>query len=159
MELVKGAKQVPRAGGQAADEAPSDETPKPGNRLEAIEQVMDCYNQTFSGLWARPLRLTPDRKAKIKARLSTYTVEEICQAIKNIRASPFHCGENDSGKIYATPEFICRNDGMVDKWLNTKAPKGEDETESVVSDRDAYLAEVERRQAELEALMKARGET
>lgn len=153
---TSGTKQVPHVGGQAADASRSPRSPK--ETVSDEQRVMDCYNQTFSGLWARPLRLTPDRKAKIKARLSTYTADEICQAIKNIRASPFHCGENDSGKIYATPEFVCRNDGMVDKWLNTKAPKGEGEPERVVTDEAAYLAEVERRQAEVEALMRG-GET
>ncbi len=85
---------------------------------EFCQQVIDFYNEQFKGLWKRPLQLTNDRKAKIKARRKRFTLEQLRQAIVNIRASPFHCGENDRGVVYATPEFIFRNDGMVDKWLN-----------------------------------------
>jgi len=91
---------------------------------------MDCYNELFADLWARPLRLTPERRAKIKARLKSYSVEEICQAIRNIRASPYHCGENEGGKVYATPEFICRNDSTVDKWLKSVSVRRADATEN-----------------------------
>lgn len=82
--------------------------------------VMEHYNRVFKELWARPLKLTDDRRQKIKARLRSFRCEELCRAIDNIRASPFHCGDNDSGKVYATPEFIFRNDGQVDKWLKVK---------------------------------------
>jgi len=86
---------------------------------------MDEYNRIFAGLWSRPLTLTADRKRKIQARLKTFTVDELVMAMKNIRASPFHCGENDRGQVYATPEFIFRNDGQVDKWLKMEVkPSG-----------------------------------
>lgn len=82
------------------------------------EEVVDFYNQTFQGLWKRPLLLTDDRKGKILARRKRFPLDDLKQAIVSIRASPFHCGENDKNLVYATPEFIFRNDGMVDKWLN-----------------------------------------
>jgi len=80
--------------------------------------VMDEYNRIFAGCWKRPLQLTPDRRAKIQARLKRFTVQDLVAAMINIRASPFHCGENDRGQVYATPEFIFRNDAQVDKWRN-----------------------------------------
>lgn len=128
VELVGGTKIVPHVGGAENGNGPADEGEPEASSESAREQkgrcapdleqeVMDCYNEVFAGLWARPLRLTPERRAKIRARLKSYSVEEICQAIRNIRASPYHCGENEGGKVYATPEFICRNDSTVDKWL------------------------------------------
>jgi len=88
-----------------------------GKKDDRPRLIMDYYNQVFSGLWARPLRLTRERRAKIKARLRTFSVNELMAAISNIRQSAFHCGENDKGRVYATPEFIFRNDSQVDKWL------------------------------------------
>lgn len=88
-----------------------------GKKDDRLRQIMDYYNQVFTGLWARPLRLTRERRAKIKARLRTFSADELMTAISNIRQSAFHCGENDKGRVYATPEFIFRNDSQVDKWL------------------------------------------
>ncbi len=104
----------------------SDETPKDPARF-----VMDEYNRIFAGCWKRPLQLTPDRRAKIRARLKRFTVQDLVAAMINIRASPFHCGENDRGQVYATPEFIFRNDGQVDKWLKMEVkPNGRSGTAS-----------------------------
>ena len=96
---------------------------KNGNNSEDVQRVMDEYNRIFAGLWSRPLTLTADRKRKIQARLKTFTVDELVTAIQNIRASPFHCGDNDRGQVYATPEFIFRNDGQVDKWLKMEVKR------------------------------------
>jgi len=104
---------------------------KNGNNSEDAQRVMDEYNRIFAGLWARPLALTADRKRKIQARLKTFTVDELITAMQNIRASPFHCGENDRRQVYATPEFIFRNDGQVDKWLKMEVkPSGRSGTDS-----------------------------
>lgn len=88
--------------------------------IDDVSAIMEHYNRVFAGLWVRPLKLTKDRRQKIKARLKLFNCEELCGAINNIRTSSFHCGENDAGKVYATPEFIFRNDGQVDKWLKVK---------------------------------------
>lgn len=90
------------------------------NLNEQAKRVMDEYNRIFQACWKRPLQLTPDRLAKIKARLKRFSVEELITAMESIRASPFHCGDNDRGQVYATPEFIFRNDAQVDKWLKVK---------------------------------------
>ena len=81
---------------------------------------MDFYNQEFHGLWKGPLRLTKERERQIKARLKSFTVEELKTAITNLRQSAFHCGENDKERIYGTPEYLFKNDSQVDKWLNEK---------------------------------------
>ncbi len=100
--------------GENTQEKTQEETKKP----DLAKVVMDEYNRIFAGCWKRPLQLTPDRRAKIQARLKQFTVEDLVTAMINIRASPFHCGENDRGQVYATPEFIFRNDAQVDKWRN-----------------------------------------
>src|SRR5690606_40417559 len=89
------------------------------------------YFLMFAVLRARHITLTAYRKRKIQARLNSFTVDELVTAMQNIRASPFHCGENDRGQVYATPEFIFRNDGQVDKWLKMEVkPNGRSGTAS-----------------------------
>lgn len=90
---------------------------------EQVQQVFDFYKQTFGDMFKR-LTLTKGRRDKIIARLkSGYSVEEICTAIKNIRQSSFHCGDNDKHMFYATLEFICRNDENLEKWINADISK------------------------------------
>jgi hypothetical protein len=91
---------------------------------EQVNQIFDFYKQTFDGYFKR-LTLTNGRKTKIEARLKAgYTVDDICTAIKNIRKSAFHCGDNDKHMFYATLEFICRNDETLEKWINADKTMG-----------------------------------
>lgn len=89
----------------------------------APQTIMDFYNQEFEGLWKGPLRLTRERERQIKARLKSFTLEELKIAITNLRQSTFHCGNNDKERVYGTPEYLFKNDSQVDKWLNEKAQK------------------------------------
>ncbi|MCX6090821.1 MAG: hypothetical protein NTX88_10725, partial [Candidatus Atribacteria bacterium] len=63
----------------------------------------------------RKLRFTRERECQIRARLKSFTVEELKEAMINLRRSSFHCGNNDKEKVYATPEFLFRNDSQVDR--------------------------------------------
>ena len=85
--------------------------------------LLILFNQEFEGLWKGPLRLTKERERQIKARLKSFTVEELKAAITNLRQSTFHCGNNDKERVYGTPEYLFKNDSQVDKWLNEK-PRG-----------------------------------
>ena len=109
---------------------PNIDTHKANNTKTKIHQsnpvpqtIMDFYNQEFEGLWKGPLRLTKEREQKIKARLKSFTLEELKIAITNLRQSTFHCGINDKERVYGTPEYLFKNDSQVDKWLNEKAQK------------------------------------
>jgi biotin operon repressor len=83
------------------------------------QEVFDYYVSVFYGFYPRGITLTKERKAKIQSRLKAgYTIDDIKLAIDNIRQSPFHCGDNDKGKVYATIEFICRNDAKLEEWMN-----------------------------------------
>jgi len=85
---------------------------------EDIYNIFDHYCEVFAGLYTR-LTLTEKRKGHINARLlEGYTVQQIKQAISNIRTSSFHCGENDKNMMYATIEFICRNSENLERWIN-----------------------------------------
>ena len=95
-------------------------TPR-GPTVEQVREVMSHFNRRFvPSVWAKPLALTKERADKIRARLQTYTVEQLCEAIDHLRESRWHCGDNDRG-WRATPEYLFRNDTMVDRWLNEPA--------------------------------------
>jgi hypothetical protein len=88
--------------------------------IDICVSIMDFYNETFKGVWKRPLRLTSDRRDKIKTRLKSFSEDEIREAIANLRTSKYHLGENQNGTIYATPEFLFRSDSQIDKWMNIR---------------------------------------
>jgi predicted phage replisome organizer len=93
---------------------------------EQVVQIFNFYKETFDGYFKR-LSLTDGRRTKIEARLKDgYTVDDICIAIKNIRKSTFHCGDNDKHMFYATLEFICRNSETLEKWINADNVMKED---------------------------------
>jgi hypothetical protein len=78
-----------------------------------VEKYVEKYNELFN----REFRTTDGRKRKLKARLKTYSMEQILKSLKNLSQSPFHRGVNDRG-WQADPDFLIRNDEQVDKWLN-----------------------------------------
>ena len=82
-----------------------------------IASIWEHYLSTFDGIY-QPRKLTKTRKSHIRRRLETYSVAEIKKAIDNIRQSDWHIGRNPDGKVYATPDFIFKNDETVEKWLN-----------------------------------------
>lgn len=94
-----------------------------------LDDIFLYYCEVFEGLYTR-LTLTDKRKSHIKARLQEgYTLEQIKQAISNIRTSSFHCGENDKNMMYATLEFVCRNAETLEKWINhVPKPQGNKNT-------------------------------
>lgn len=80
---------------------------------------VEWFNKTF-GTKCRPTTY----RDKINARLKVYSLEQLKQACLNMRKNPHMMGQNDNGTIYATLEYITRNDRNVDKWLNYQE-KGE----------------------------------
>ena len=66
-------------------------------------------------------------KDKINTRLKTYSLDKLKQACLAMKASAYMMGENKSGKVYATLEYITRNDKQVDKWLADKIDPGGDD--------------------------------
>lgn len=80
----------------------------------AVELIFK-YWQT---IMEKPLaKLTPGRKAKIEARLKTYSVDDLLKAIIGCKSSGFHMGQNDSNTLYNSLELICRNDEKVEFFM------------------------------------------
>lgn len=62
-------------------------------------------------------KLTPDRSRCIKARLAEgATTQQLIEAIDGCKASAFHMGANDAGKVYDSVTLIFRNASKVDEF-------------------------------------------
>jgi len=64
---------------------------------------------------------TEGRFKKYKARLKTYSYDQLKRALNNITSQPFYKGDNDRGWII-DPDYFLRSDEIIDKALNMKAP-------------------------------------
>jgi hypothetical protein len=73
-------------------------------------------------------KLTPQRRAKIQARLRDSSLQEILAAIDRCAESPWHMGENDRGKPYNDLTLILRSRDKLEWWLEDK-PKSQEELE------------------------------
>ena len=82
-----------------------------------INQLWKYYKNLFDDIY-NPRSFSNKRKSKIKARLETYTVDELKEALDNMRANDYICGKNENNRVYAKPEYCFRNDEKVEEWLN-----------------------------------------
>lgn len=80
-----------------------------------IRDLHDHFNTKRGG---RPLALTTERYAKYRARLKTFSVDDIKQAIDTALADPFYQGDNDRSRRFDFPETVLKNDAAVDRHLS-----------------------------------------
>lgn len=83
--------------------------------LDNTDMLMDEVNKMLGGTHA--LKHTRDRKNKMKARLKSFSRDEILKAAYNLSQSPFHMGDNDQHTKYASLDFLIRKDEQIEKWL------------------------------------------
>lgn len=98
-----------------------DESPGKASN-EQIRELHDHFNTERQRLdptgGLRDLKLTDDRRRKYRARLRTWSVDELKRAITNALGDEFYRGKNDAGRRYDHPETILKNDGAVDRHLD-----------------------------------------
>jgi hypothetical protein len=85
---------------------------------ESANEFVEWFNSTF-GKKHKPATY----RNKLKTRLKTYTIDQLKQACLNMRNNPYMMGDNDNNTVYATLEYISRNNTNIDKWLNMRAAK------------------------------------
>lgn len=69
------------------------------------------------------VKLTSDRKARLKARLKDFSVEDLKLASKNLGSDEFMQGANDNNKKYATVDYLLRSSANVNIWLEAVTQK------------------------------------
>lgn len=85
---------------------------------ETANEFVEWFNSTF-GRRHKPATY----RGKLRTRLKTYTIDQLKQACLNMKQDPYMMGDNDMNRVYATLEYISRNDTNIDKWLNMGAAK------------------------------------
>lgn len=96
----------------------------PQGEIPEYKILTNWFNAEF-GTKCRP----DTYKDKINARLKKYTMEQIKEASLNMKKSPHMMGQNDEHRLYATLEYITRNEKNIDKWLNGSQPHGREPTQ------------------------------
>jgi len=77
-------------------------------------EVFDYWKSTLNHPKAK---LTIDREAKIRARLNeSYSIDDLKRTVDGCKASVYHMGDNDQGKIYDSIELLFRNGDKVEQF-------------------------------------------
>jgi hypothetical protein len=84
---------------------------------DEVKEIFEYWQAVMNKPRARAIP-----KAKIKARLKNYSVQDIKQAIDGCRASAFHMGDNDGRKLYNGLDLICRNDSKLEEFMEMTKP-------------------------------------
>ncbi len=91
-------------------------------KREDIDTIFDSYEKIF-GKEIKAKNST--RVQQIKARLSSFSLEEILKAFQNGSQDKFLCGDNEGGKFYATVDYFIRNDANIEKYLSGQTEEKE----------------------------------
>jgi hypothetical protein len=101
-----------------------DKSRKEKKRKEKIDltPIFDSYEKIFD---KKVITRDGNRAVKLRARLKTYSPEDMAKAFTNASASKFMMGDNDNGAFYASIDYFLRDDSSVEKWLNQEPKKEE----------------------------------
>jgi hypothetical protein len=94
------------------------ETPPSGpDKPDPVRQVFDAWLEELVDPAQRgKCKLNAKRKATIKARLREYPPERLIAAIRGVKLSRWHMGENPDGRRYTGIETILRDGAQVEKF-------------------------------------------
>lgn len=92
---------------------------KPSASEVEAEKVRTVFER-WKELRGTAVKLTSGRRNKIRARLKTYTVEQLVRALENAAGDKWLRGDNERGTDYFRPETVFKNDEAVEHWLEPK---------------------------------------
>lgn len=109
------------------DEEPEAAGPTTAEETATIGRVIDFWRTTCNHPHAKA---TPERKAKVRARLRDgYSENTIKRAIRGCARSDFHTGKNEDGRRYDELTLILRNGSKLEQFVGYDGG-GEHETTS-----------------------------
>jgi len=151
-ELRRLADRVDPPGSQAPLPGFSEPEKAPDDR-EVVDRIFAYWRTQLDHPTAK---LTPERTAKIRARLADgYSEETIRRAIRGCASSPHHTGSNETGTRYDDLTLILRNGSKLEQF----AAMGREERNPLPTGMsEAKRAEIDQLEAEAMAAMD-RGDT
>jgi hypothetical protein len=130
--------------------------PRGGKSPEKLKSdlTFKFYLWCFSRLTGKKYQEVPARKAKFLTRwkskaISDAPLEKLLASLQQLCNSEFHMGKNESGTVYATPDFHLRNDTNVLKFL--EADGGDEAREALRERLPALKQEFMAKEAKLAA--------
>lgn len=95
------------------------DTPLPAQEPDSNREAREFF-EYWCSVWrdVHPIgpRWTDQRRKKIKARLRSFSLDELKRACDNLHASPWARGDNERGWV-ADLDYLIRSDEVVDRWL------------------------------------------
>ena len=98
-------------------------------RINIYAEYVNWYNSQF-----KTKHRVDTYREKLKIRLESFTIDQLKTAAINMHQDPYMTGKNENGRIYATLEYLLRNDKNVDKWLVQKS-KSRSQPQEPVGDK------------------------
>lgn len=105
--------EVPSARVRVAHAVPELFTPE----LSVHEGVLKVFGEWQSVMGHEKTKLTPARAKLIAKRVKEYGIESCINAVRGCSRSPWHMGENPSGKRYDSIELIFRNEEKIEGFF------------------------------------------
>ena len=95
--------------------------------------VFEYWQETMG---KQGFKLTPKRRDKIKTRLKSFSIQQLCLAIDGCKASDYHQGLNERQTEYNDLELILRTDDKVEQFMAMaeKRQKQSDDRERWIGD-------------------------
>jgi hypothetical protein len=84
---------------------------------EDIAEVFDYHQSVLGKHFPIGLKLNDWRRKTIRARRNRFSVDDLKKCIDYVASSPFHLGQNDSGKKYLDFDHIMSSDKKVERKL------------------------------------------
>lgn len=95
--------------------------PSPERKTEGEVEAVFLHWQSVLG--KQKAKLDEKRRATIAKMLAAgYTVEDLKRAVDGCKASEWHQGKNDRGKVYDSLTLICRDAEHVDAFMEQAQP-------------------------------------
>ena len=123
------------------------EEKEPEDSTAQAKELIDEYNSICGDKLPNAIQITAKRKRAIKARLKTYSREEIIKVFRLANESNFLCGDNDRG-WKADIDWLLNENNMIKvlegRYTNNSSSKPKNSWHSVNSStRDKQYEEVE----------------
>lgn len=100
--------------------APERDEREQENESHSTREDVETVFAAWQEIMGKPkARLTSERRDKIAARLKSYPIDDLLDAIRGCAASPFHMGRNDGGREYNDLTLIFRNDSKLEGFRDS----------------------------------------
>ena len=89
---------------------------------DPVEAVFDAWREA-TGKTGRT-KLDPKRRRRIVAALKDYPTDDVLDAVRGWRRSPFHCGDNTDGRKYNELDLLLRDAQHIEQFRDLERGEG-----------------------------------